>query len=110
MSRDNLISPSDRTDEPGFVSRLFDALEGVLKGRTRNIGEVTLVENDTETVVDNPLFESHQVPVFTALTADAAAEIAAGGFYVSARANKQFTITHANDASTSRTFGYTFTG
>lgn len=110
MSRDNLIRPSDKADEPSFVSRLFDMLEQILKGRTRNVGEVTLTENATTTAVDNPLFESHQTIHFTAMTADAAAEIAAGAFHVSSRGSKQFTITHANDASTTRTFSYTFTG
>jgi hypothetical protein len=110
MSRDNLINPSEPPTAPGFVRRLFDALEGVLNGRSRNQGSVTLAANVTTTVVDNPLFESHQTPVFVPLTANAAAEIGAGGLYVSARTRGQFTITHANAATTDRTFEYVFVG
>lgn len=110
MSRNNLISPADKPDEPGFVWKLFDMLEGLLNGRSRNQLSVTLTANQATTVVDHPLFESHQTPVFVPLTANAAAEIGAGGMYVSARANKQFTITHANNAQTDRDFECIFIG
>jgi len=108
MSRDNLISPADRLEDPGFISRLFDALEGALKGRTRNQGTLTLTANVTTTVVDNPLYESHQTIVLMPTTANAATAIATT--YVSARTAKQFTLTHANTATTDRIFEYVFVG
>ncbi len=77
---------------------------------SRNIGAVTLTDSSSTTVVDDPLFESQQVPVFTPLTANAATEVGAGGMYVSARVNKQFTITHANNAETDRDFEYIIVG
>ena len=43
-------------------------------------------------------------------TAHAAAELAAGGCYVSAVAAGTFTLTHANNAQTDRTFAYVCLG
>ena len=110
MSRDNLIRPTDTEKTPGFFSRLRDQFENLLNGKSRNVGSVTLTENTTTTAVDDPNFESHQTVVFSPLTANAAAEIGAGGMYVSARTNKQFTITHANNAQTDRDFEYIIVG
>lgn len=110
MSRENLINPVDDIEQPGFFVRLFETLEGVLNGRTRNTGSVTLADSSATTVVNDPLFESQQVPLFTALTANAAAEVGAGGMYVSSRGNKTFTITHANNAQTDRDFEYIIVG
>lgn len=108
MSRNNLLTPVDRPEEPGFVSRLFQMVENLLNGRSRNKGTVTLADGTTATVVDNPLFESHQTITFCPLTANAAAEVPT--LWVSARAKGQFTLTHANAVSTDRTFDYVFTG
>lgn len=110
MSRENLLNPDEDTNTVSFTRRLFDAIEDLLNGRSRNHGSVTLEANAASTVVDNPLFESHQTVVFSPLTANAAAEVGAGGMYVSARTSGQFTITHANNAGTDRDFEYTFTG
>lgn len=108
MSRDNLITPVDRPDEPSFVSRLFDMLEGLLNGHTRNQGSVTLTANATTTTVDDPAFESHQTILLSPLTANAAAAI--GTTYVSARTKGQFVLTHANNAQTDKDFEYTYVG
>ena len=43
-------------------------------------------------------------------TANAAAEVGAGGMYVSAQGDGSFTVTHANNAQADRTFDYTVTG
>jgi hypothetical protein len=43
-------------------------------------------------------------------TAHAAAELAAGGCYVSAVGSGSFTLTHANNAQTDRTFSYVCLG
>lgn len=104
-SRLNLIRPDDGGD-----TRLFDQIEGLLNGQSRNVGTVTLTASAASTAVDDARFQSSQVPVFVPLTANAAAEYGAGTMYVSARTAKQFTITHANNAQVDRTFGYIFAG
>lgn len=106
--RENEIVPGEDPTIDGFVSRLYDQIEQLLKGRSRNIQSITLTANSATTVVDIPDFESQQVPVFTPLTANAAAEIPT--MYVSARTTGQFTLTHTNNAQTDRDFGVVFTG
>lgn len=108
MTRETLIRPVDDVSEPGFLRRLFDTLELLFNGRTRNQGSVTLAANVTTTTVSHPLFESHQTVVLSPLTANAAAALATT--YVSARAKGQFTLTHANAATTDREFEFIFAG
>jgi hypothetical protein len=43
-------------------------------------------------------------------TANAAAEIGNGTLYVSSRDKQQFTITHASNTQSDRTFGYVVQG
>ena len=107
--RDIRISPNDIFDE-GLMRRLFDTINSLLSGKTNNVGTLTLTASVASTSVSNPLFESSQVPIFVPLTANAAAELGAGTMYVSARTTGQFTVTHANNAQTDRTFGYIFVG
>lgn len=108
MSRDNLLNVADRVTDPGFISRLVQMLEQILHGRTRNQAAITLTANVTTTAVNNPAFESHQTVVLSPLTANAAGAIATT--YVSARTKGQFTLTHANAATTDRSFEFIFVG
>jgi hypothetical protein len=50
------------------------------------------------------------VIVFTPTTANAAAEQGGGTMYLSARAKQGFTLTHANNSQTDRTFLYIVIG
>ena len=102
-SRLNLVRPNDGGD-----TRLFDQIEGLLNGQTRNRGTVTLTANVASTAVADARFESAQTVVLSPLTSNAAAAIATT--YVSARTSKQFTLAHANNAQTDRTFEYIFVG
>ena len=43
-------------------------------------------------------------------TANASAEVGAGTIYVSARAKQTFTLTHANNGQTDRTYKYAIIG
>lgn len=106
----NLLKPVERVDEPGFVSRLFRQIQSLIDGRIASMGTVTLTANVATTTVDNPLFEPQQAVALEPTTANAAAEKGAGTMYVSAKTKGQFTITHANNAQTDRTFDYLFLG
>lgn len=108
MSRENLLNPDEDTNTVSFTRRLFDAIEDLLNGRSRNQGSVTLTANAATTTVDDPLFESHQTVHLSALTANAAAALPTT--YVSARTSGQFTLAHANNAETDRDFEYSFIG
>jgi hypothetical protein len=74
---------------------------------------VTLTLSAATTVV-TPTFSGTvaegSTPILTATTANAAAEVGNGTIYVSAVHNGSFTITHANSATTGRTFLYAIQG
>lgn len=82
-------------------------------GKTNNVGTITLTENVTSTTLTLAEGRLGKDSVFlvTAQTANAAAEIGAGGFYVTTDVgNRTVTINHANNAQTDRTFGYIIAG
>tara|TARA_R110000868_G_scaffold104343_1_gene287373 strand:+ start:3711 stop:4064 length:354 start_codon:yes stop_codon:yes gene_type:complete len=84
----------------------------VMNGKTANIGSVTLTASAASTVVTDTKCTTGSVIVFDSETANAMAEYIAGGMYVATagRVNGSFTITHANNAQTDRTFRYIITG
>lgn len=99
------LSPSER--EP---YRLVNAIRQLMQGRSNAAGTATLAAGATVTTVTAPnCAPTAQVFLFPR-TAHAAAELAGGACYVSAVLNGSFTITHANNAQTDRTFGYVCLG
>jgi hypothetical protein len=106
-SRLNLIRPDDE-GRPGTWQRLFDQIEGLLNGQSRNRGSVTLTANAASTTVNDARFQSSQSVVLCPMTANAAAALATT--YVSARNAKSFVLTHANNAQADKTFEYIFAG
>lgn len=102
MSLDYLHNRGFKTDQHLWL--LTDQANGLLDGKLRVTGEFTLTAGATTTVVNDNKFESEMLPVLTPLTANAAAAL--GTTYVSARTQGSFTITHANNAQTDRSFGY----
>ena len=89
------------------------ALNLALKGKLNSTGNVTLAASTGSTVVKDVLVGTNSVVLLFPQTAHAAAEIgngtiyAAPGNYVNATS---FTLTHANNAQTDRTFGYCLLG
>ena len=90
--------------------RIVRAIRDLFEGRSNAFGTFTLTANATTTDVTAINCGATSQIIFSPTTADAAAEIAAGGMYVSAVAAGQFTVTHANDASTDRIFAYRIAG
>lgn len=84
------------------------AVNALILGRGNSADTLTLEANVATTTVANNLFQSGMVPVLVPTTANAATALATT--YVSARANGSFTLTHANNAQTDRTFLYSFRG
>jgi len=84
---------------------LANIINNMMDGKTNNTGEVTLTENVTTTTVTNSVVSPDSSIFLTATTSNAAGEspyIVAG--------DGDFTITHANAATTDRTFNYMVTG
>lgn len=90
--------------------QMVTAIRQLIQGRNNATGSVTLTASVATTVVTRATINSGCVPIIVPRTANAAAEQAAGTMYVSAIAAGSFTITHANNAQTDRTFDYVITG
>jgi hypothetical protein len=89
---------------------LVNAIRQLMQGRSNATGTVTLVAGAASTTVTAPTCApSAQVFLFPK-TAHAAAEIAGGACFVSAVAAGSFTLAHANNAQTDRTFAYVCLG
>lgn len=83
------------------------SLQQIAAGRSNAVGIVTLRANETTTIVDDMNCASGSVINLTPTTANAAAAI--GSSYVTS-SNKSFTITHASNSQTDRTFYYGIQG
>lgn len=83
---------------------IVNVINQLADGRSVASGSVTLRVNEATTVVSNAVIPSGCFPQLTPASANAATEMGAGTCYVSAVAKGSFTITHANAATTGRTF------
>ena len=90
--------------------RISTALNQAIDGRTDNYGSVTLTANTAQTVVtlSTTQVSANSTILMTPRTANAAAALATT--YVSAKANGSFTLAHANNAQTDKTFDYAWIG
>ena len=81
-----------------------------MDGRQNNVGSVTLTANAASTAVKDFRVGSDSVITLMPTTSNAAAAI--GTTYVSAidPLTNTFTLTHANNAQTDKTFKYEVTG
>lgn len=84
------------------------AIQSLYNGRSNAAGSVTLAAGATSTVVSAPNCAPQSAVFLFPRTANAAAALATT--FVSAAGNKSFTITHANNAQTDRTFFFVFVG
>lgn len=87
--------------------QLKTLLDWILAQVSNNTGVVTLAVGTTTTIVQHGKVNPSSVISLTAQTANAAATQST--IWVTP-GNKQFTITHANTATTDRRFGYAITG
>jgi hypothetical protein len=82
----------------------------LVDGKNNAKGQITLTASAASTDVTDFRVGEDSVINLTPITANAATEIGGGTMYVSSRGSQTFTITHANNAQTDRTFIYTVTG
>jgi hypothetical protein len=96
-------SPPDlMTDQVEHRRQLAQALRNVMQGKLNAVLQVTLAANTTTTTVTDARIGASTGIFFSPLTANAAGAIS--GLYVSAQKKGQATFTHANSATTDRTF------
>jgi hypothetical protein len=87
-----------------WVRRIVDIVNSSLRGKLNVTMSVTLTANATSTIIKDARISAFSALVFVPLSANAAAEQAAGGLYVSAQKSGEATITHANSAQDDRAF------
>lgn len=111
------LAPDDlNSNLPEWCRRISQTLNGAMSGRTNNTDQVTLTANASSTTVNlaRGRLAENSLILFDPLTANAATELAAGTMYIlnSNRSvtNATFTITHANNAQTDRSFRYAIVG
>lgn len=80
----------------------------ILSGKTNNFGSVTLTANTTTTTLTDPRIGINSVIHLQPTTANAAGALATT--YFGTPGDGTVTITHANAATTDRTFKYTVSG
>lgn len=83
---------------------IVNMINQLAHGRSEVAGSVTLTVNAATTTVSNAVIPAGCYPQLTPASANAATEMGNGTCYVSAVAKGSFTITHANAATTGRTF------
>ncbi len=105
------LAPEERD-----IWRIVQAIIQLVQGRSNAVGEVTLRANQTTTVVTKLVHPaavnvSTESEIFLSpRTANASAEVGNGTIRVSAIGQSTFTLTHANNAQTDRTFGFAAIG
>lgn len=104
--------PRESFNERQHRVQLATAVNRTLSGKLNNTGDMTLAANSAATILKDARLSPQSSILFEPMTANAAAELAAGTMYVMA-ANRRagaFTITHANAVTTDRTFRYAILG
>jgi hypothetical protein len=86
------------------------AIQQLAAGRSNAVGTVTLATGAASTVVMDNNCAAGSVPITVPMTASAAAEVGNGTLFISAVRDGSFTITHANSATSGRTFLYALIG
>lgn len=97
-------APLELADPREHRRRIAQTANLALRGKLNATLAVTLAANQATTTVNDARITASSFVGFCPLTANAAAEIGAGGLYVSALADGQLTLTHANNAQTDRDF------
>jgi hypothetical protein len=93
----------------GTPRDVAQAVNLLIDGKTNARGSFTLATGTTTTTVTDLRAGEDSIINFTPITANAAAEIGAGGMFVSARNNNSFVITHANNSQADRSYIYSIT-
>ena len=99
-------------DVTSSTRRLWDALHALRLGKIECTGELTLTANAATTVLNRKGLSNQSVVLFDPRTANAATELYGGTMYVltANRVTDAWTITHANNGQTDRTFQYAALG
>lgn len=84
------------------------AINNILDGKINSTGIVTLRANQTTTTINDGSCGEDSVILFMPKTSNASAALAS--MYVSSTEKQSFTVTHASNSQTDKTFGYAIFG
>ena len=98
-------APSEKS-----LVRIIHAIRELAQGRSNATGEFTLTESAAETTVTAINCGLNSVILLMPRTANAAAALATTYIADGDVGQGEFTVTHANNAQTDRTFGYVIQG
>ena len=94
----------------GTQREIASVVNLLVDGKNNATGSFTLATSATSTTVSDLRAGTNSVISYMPTTANASAEIGAGTIYISARADSSFTVTHANNSQSDRTFIYAIVG
>jgi hypothetical protein len=110
----NISVPESMTDTNAWAKIIAAKVNQILRGKTNNVGEVTLAASVTTTTVTVPkgVFGDKTAILFDPATATAATAFGSGSFYVSTRNPDlgTYVITHPNTADTDKIFKVAYIG
>jgi hypothetical protein len=100
------VSPAGLADTASrlWVKQIAEAANRTQQGKLNNTVTITLTAGAATTTVIDQRISAFSALLFSPLTANAAAELAAGSLYVSARTNGQAVLAHANNGQTDRSY------
>jgi hypothetical protein len=90
------------------IVRIVQSIIQLVNGRQNSVGDVTLRDGQTTTVVNFPNCSKECRVFLSPMTANAAAALPTT--YISSILQGSFVITHANNAQTDKTFGFVCIG
>jgi hypothetical protein len=100
-------APIEWHDEREHRRKLAEKINDMMQGDLNATGDVTLTASQATTTVTDRRVSASSYIGFMPVTANAGGEV---GMYVSSRGEKTFTITHAVDSRSDRTFKYVVIG
>lgn len=92
------------------LKKIILALQQLGAGRSNAVGTFTCTANQATTTVTDANCASGSVVLYMPTTANASAEVGNGTIYIGTVSNGSFVVTHANSATTGRTFKYAIHG
>ena len=94
----------------GTPREISQVVNNLVDGKSNNTGTFTCTASAATTAVTDFRAGKSSIILLMPQTANAAAEVGNGTIHVSTRAKQSFTVTHANNSQTDRTFGYVVVG
>ena len=85
-------------------------VNNIMNGKINSTGTLTCTASAATTAVTDQRAGKTSVILLMPLTANAATEQGNGTIFVSTRADKSFTVTHANNSQSDRNFAYVIIG